>query len=249
MVLVALTAACQTTVEVTLAVSDDGTGEITVAVGLDDDAAAEVGDLTESVLVADLVEAGWTVVGPSVEGDRTWLRATRAFGSPEQAEALLAGVFGAEVMRSVDLRRADGFTDTTWRFDASLDLRGGLASFSDAALAEALDGEPVGESEDAIAERFGSPVDELLALELRVELPGEVVSSTAPDGVWRMAPGDGPVPVSLVAERSDAAPLVWAVAGVVASAVALALVARLAVRWRRGRGDDTDARVDAPAST
>ena len=79
---VVLLSACQIRTEVALDVAEDGSGTVTVSVGLDPDAASRVPGLEEELRIDDLEATGWTVTGPAVEADGfTWVRATKAFAS------------------------------------------------------------------------------------------------------------------------------------------------------------------------
>ena len=56
---------CHVKLQVDTRVDPDGSGVVTVAVGLDADAVSKVGDLRSQLRVDDLKAAGWTVVGPA----------------------------------------------------------------------------------------------------------------------------------------------------------------------------------------
>ena len=76
-------AGCQVKVLVDTKVNRDGSGTITVSVGLDEAALAQVGDLRSQLRVSDLEAAGWKVTGPAHEADGdTWVRASKSFADP-----------------------------------------------------------------------------------------------------------------------------------------------------------------------
>jgi hypothetical protein len=212
--------ACEVATEVTLTVAEDGSGSIDVVVGLDDEALDRVGEPEQLFATADLVDSGWTVSAPTVDdGGFTRVRASRDFGSTNEAEQLLAQVDGAaEVFDEISLVRSDSFTTTTYTFGGVADLSGGLAVFSDPELAAALDGEPLGESVEAIEERFGAPIPELFSLTVTVDLPGEPADGGA--SRWTPELGGEPVTMEATSEITDRTPWVWvgvAVAAVVAA--------------------------------
>jgi hypothetical protein len=193
-VLALLAAACQVQTVVTVDVDQDGSGTVEVAVGLDEEALAEVPDLDDSgsgdvpdvarlVRVEDLEASGWTVAEPSTGDDGvTWIRATKRFGTPEQAEQVLAELTGETgILRDMQVTRSSSFGSDRYRFSGTADLGGGLEAFGDEGLATALDGEPLGEDVAAMEERLGRPLAEMLSLELDVQLPGAGATTWTPE--------------------------------------------------------------------
>lgn len=227
--------ACQVSTDVTLTVAEDGSGTIEVAVGLDDEAVAQIDDIDSLFVTEDLVAAGWDVSPATVDDDKlTRIRVSRAFATPTEAEQLFAQIAGdTGVFEGMSLGRDDSFTTTTYRFEARADLSDGLDLFSDADLTAALDGEPLGESVEAIEERFGAPLAELFSLTVTVDLPGEVVDTSA-DGTtsWTPVVGGDPVAMSATTEVTDRTPLL--LVGVAALSVVSA-VGFVVVRRRRQR--------------
>jgi hypothetical protein len=233
-VLALLAAACQVQTVVTVDVDQDGSGTVEVAVGLDEEALAEVPDLDDSgsgdapdlaqlVRVDDLTASGWAVSEPSTGSDGfTWVRATKPFGTPEQGERVLAELTGESgILRDLQVTRSSSFGSDRYRFTGTADLGGGLEAFGDQGLATALDGEPLGEDVAVMEERLGRPLAEMLSLELDVRLPGAEATS------WTPELGGDPV------EMSTASTLYhWPVLALSAIAV-LCLVALAAVLVRR----------------
>jgi hypothetical protein len=179
-----LAAGCQMQARVTVQMDDDGSGTVEVAVGLDDAALAELPDLDRSgvgdaadltglVRVEDLAAAGWSIGAPEAEGGVTWLRITKPFGTPAEAAQILTELTGPEGgLRDFRLERRRAFGSTEYSFAGSADLSGGIEAFGDAGLAQALDGEPLGEDAAAIEARLGRPLSEMVTLDIAVELPG-----------------------------------------------------------------------------
>lgn len=230
--LVLLTAGCQVDIQVGVDVEPDGTGEVTVAAALDEAAAARVPALADQLEVDDLLAAGWTLTGPTPEADgRTWVRATKAFASPEEAGPVLDEISGADgPFRDLDVRRAPTLLRDEWHLTGTVDLRAGLAAFSDDALRARLDGTDVGLTPDELAAAAGRPLAQALTFRVAVVLPGEVTSN-APGraALWRPVLGEQ---LSLVAKgsRLNPATVGWLAASGVAAVGALVLAVRGARR-------------------
>jgi hypothetical protein len=243
--LVALTTvACEVQSSVEVVVDEDGAGTIEAAVGLDADAlgrlpdldgdgVTDAKDLATLVRVDDMRAAGWSVDEPAEDGGVTWVRASKPFGTPEEAVAVLSEVTGAEgALRDLELQRSTGFGETSYDFTGTLDLSGGLEAFGDAGLAQALDGEPLGEDAAAIEQSLGQPLADTFTMDFRLRLPGEVDPGTGElsgaDVVW--SPELGEEAEDLEASSTDRDTTVLALVGAaVVSGVLLVivLVARL----------------------
>jgi hypothetical protein len=247
--LVALsTVACEVQSTVEVVVDDDGAGTVEAAVGLDADALGKVPDLDANgvsdaadlaalVRVDDMRAAGWTVDEPAAEDDGlTWIRATKPFGTPDEAVAVLSEVTGAEgALRDLELTRSTSFGETSYDFTGTLDLSGGLEAFGDAGLAEALDGEPLGEDAAAIEQDLGQPLADTFTLDLRLRLPGDVDPGTGElsgaDVVWSPDLGAEAEPLEASSTARDMTVLAFAGAAVVSGILlVLLLVFRLVRR-------------------
>ncbi len=234
-------AGCQVRTEVGLQVHEDGSGVVTVAVGLDADAVERVGRLEDEVRLDDLVATGWEITGPTEEADGfTWYRASKPFSTPEDAARVLTEVSGANgPFQRFAVTRERSFARTTYGFEGSVDLSGGLEQFGDDALAVSLDGEPLGEDIAAIEERIGAAIDEAFRIRIAVRLPGDVTSTNAPTraangAVWQprlSEPGviEMRAESEVVRTRSIVLVAVAVAAGVGALAVAVGFP------WRRRR--------------
>jgi hypothetical protein len=240
LLLVVLATACQVRTTVTVDVADDGSGTVEVAVGLDADALGRLpdldgdgvsgaADLAALVRDDDLVADGWTVAEPGAEPDAdgtTWLRVTRAFGTPEEADQILAELTGpAGALRDLHLTRSESFGRTQFELMGTADLSGGLEAFGDEGLAAALDGEPLGEDAAAIEARFGQPLADMFTFEVTARLAGDETTWSAPLG------GE---PVALSADTTVVDWPVLILAAVAALSL-VALVVVLAVRAVRTR--------------
>jgi hypothetical protein len=247
--LVAGASACQVHTTVGVEVAADGSGTVDVTVSLDDEALARIpdadgdgvtgsGDLTALVRVDDLEAAGWTVVfltaeesagsddaGSAPDGAVS-VRASRAFGTPEEADRILAELTGSSgVLRDLRVTRRESFGRTELGFSGTADLSGGLEAFGDAGLAAALEGEPLGEDVAAIEARIGQPLADAFTVEIRSRLDDD-------ETTWTPRLGDGPLDLAAASTRYDEPVLVLTGVAVVAL---VALVVLLLVRLIRGR--------------
>jgi hypothetical protein len=232
-------AACEVRTTVTVDVEDDGSGTVEVAAGLDaealgelpdldDDGTSDAADLAALVRTDDLQAAGWSVSDPDTDGDgTTWIRVRRPFGTPEEADEILAQLTGPDgALRDMHVRREHGFGRTTYELTGTADLSAGLEAFGDEGLAAALDGEPLGEDAAAIEARIGRPLADAFRLSIVADLPGEATT-------WSPRLGDPPLAMeaeSQVVDGGVVALLTLAVLCVVA------LVALLVLRLLRARG-------------
>lgn len=249
--------ACQVRSTVTVDVDDDGSGTVEVAVGLDGEAVARLPDLDRDgastaadlaalLRVDDLEAVGWDVTVPSggdaePDGDGyVWARASKAFGTPDEAGQVLAEVTGPDgPLRDVEVRRDEGFGHTRYRFEGTADLSGGLEALGDEGLAGALGGEPLGEDAAAIEAELGQPLSEVFTLEVVAELPGAIstggsarASTRSSSATWTPELGGAPVAMEATGTVRDWPVLV--LAGV-AVACAVGLLVLLVGRLRRRR--------------
>jgi uncharacterized protein len=250
MVLVALvTTACQVRSTVAVDVTEDGSGTVEVGVGLDADAVARLPDLdgdgrrTAADLAAlvrsdDLRDAGWEIGEPADAADGgdglVWIRATKRFGTPTEADRVLAEITGpGGPLRDLTVEREDAFGRTQFRFQGTADLSGGLEAFGDEGLAAALDGEALGQDSAAIEQELGQPLADMFSLEIAADLPGGGSSGAT----WSPRLGGGPVEMEATGTVRDWPVLALAaLAGSCALALVILLLVRLARRDRRRKG-------------
>jgi hypothetical protein len=250
--LVLLASACQVRTQVRVTAEEDGSGTVDVAVGLDaealervpdldDDGTSGVADLAALVRTEDLEAAGWHVAEPTEAGSElTWIRVSKEFDTPEEANAILAELTGREgPLRNLTLERSTGFASTSLSFSGTADLSGGLESFGDAALAQALDGEALGEDAAQIEQRLGQQLAEAFRLDVIVDLPA---------GTTRWTPRLGAEPEALEATASvrDWPVLIFTALAVLLVLAAIVTAARL-VLPTLGSGADPG-RAPSPAS-
>ena len=230
-------AGCQLRVQVGVTVKDDGSGTISVGVGLDDDALRRAGTLQ----LGDLLATGWTVTGPTVEKDGLhWVRATKPFANADEAATVAAEIAAkGGPFKDFAVVRHQGFATTRYRFTGTVDFSAGLKTFGDQDLAAQLDGEPLGESIAAIEKRLGDSIDRLVQVEVAVRLPGRV-SSNAPlqasnGAKWKPGIGDGAVQLEASGEKRNVGVLVWSGLAIAAAVALVVLLIVRTVRWRRRR--------------
>ena len=215
-------AGCEVRTTVTVDVADDGSGSVEVATGLDADALGRVPDLLE--------EAGWSVAAPEADGDgTTWLRVTRPFATPAEADRILAELTGPTgALRDLHVSREHSFGRTEYGFSGTADLSAGLEAFGDEGLAAALDGEPLGEDAAAIEARIGRPLADAVLLDVTARLAGE-------ETTWSPRLGDPPLAMAAENTVVDTGVVVLvAVAGLCVVALVALLVVRVVRGARRG---------------
>lgn len=226
------TAACQVTLAAGIDVARDGSGRVSAGLGLDADAAQELGDPVTALWVDDLRQAGWDVEGPRSEDGLTWIRASKPFADPEQAAAVLAELNGPDgPFRDFRIVRTKSLTRSRTTFTGTLDLSGGLAGLSDPDLTTALDDVDLGLDLEGLRRRFGDALARTVSVQVTVGLPGEMTTNaTARDGdraLWAPELGET-VRLEASSEAFRVDPLLAAAAGavLVVLIVLLVLVAR-----------------------
>lgn len=244
LVLAAL-AGCEVRTELNVTVEEDGSGQLELAVALDDEAVARRPDLLEELDLSDLAGTGWDVTGPAEEADgATWIRARHDFGTPEELGVLVDEVAGEDgPFQDFSLTREDAFAERRYRFDGTVDFTAGAGALAeDPELAAALDAEPI----ELLEQRLGAAIDEMVQVQVAVRMPGSVESNArtqASNGaVWQPSVVEREI-VDLRATSTVSRPerLVWAgVAAVAAFALVLYLLIRAAA-WRRARRRATPA--------
>lgn len=244
LVLVAALVGCRVQTEVVVDVAEDGSGTVSVGVGLDPDATSRVPDVAAALRVDDLRAAGWDVTAPRVEDDgHTWVRASKPFADPDGFAAVMGELTGPEgALRDFALTEERSFARTTWEVTGTVDLAGGLEAFTDADLAELLGGEPLGASVEELEADLGEPLADVFTL---------LVSVTMPDGSeTTVEPVLGePEPVAISGSATIWRPDTLVFAGVAAVAALLLLVVAVIgpiVRLRRKRALRPRGRHAAP---
>jgi MYXO-CTERM domain-containing protein len=231
-VVVIALAGCQVRVAVDTHVERDGTGVLTVGIGLDDKALSRIGDLDQQVRVGDLTAAGWEVGRAERSSDGlTWLRATKRFGSIDELNRALAELTGEPAMvRDFRLTEEDAATAVVHRLTGTVDATRGMAAFTDAQLGARLGGDPVAARVAGIEMEEGKKVADMVTIDVTAALGGE--------GQVRRARLDDRAPLNVEVVARDAKPPTSVGGGAPLGTMALAgvlVVAMLAAVRQRFR--------------
>ncbi len=230
---------CDSRIDVTVDVEEDGSGVVQVEVELDDAATTEIIDLgTVGLALGDLDDAGWTTDAPQrLETGGLLLSASKGFGTAAQLDDIMQEISGdADLFADFELDRTKAFARVDYAIRGSINPTG-LELFGDPELVATL-----GRSIEDLATRYQASASDV-TVSLRVELPGdptlieestgEAVSS---DGgttrVWETTlDAASTVDVSVASSARTVTALVWrgiaVVAAVLAALVLLGQMLRL----------------------
>lgn len=235
--------ACKVDGTVSVDVSPDGSGIVTVEVQVDSDAAKQIGDPAKAIRSADLSKAGWRVGKPVVDSKSGafTIGASRTFDSGDELGEILADIgrgSDGPLVSGVSLEVEDGFARTDYRFAARMKSTSGLADLSDPALTEALGGLPLGRTPEELT-AAGVTSKGIGTLRLRVRLPGGLKHHTGQkvgDSVEWSAPigADSAIDERMVVTSTSRQAQILAMryVGLAAVVVAIALAAVGTVRRR-----------------
>jgi len=222
---------------------ENGSGDVTIRIGLDDDAIKKAPDFATALKTDDLTAHGWSVSGPVKQTDGfTYFTVTKAFATPAEADVIFKEISGdAGPFRDFSITRARSFARTKFNFSGTVEFARGLESFSDSDLAERLDNKPLGDDIKAIEQRINDTLDNVFQINITVRLPGSV-SSNAPgqfaNGARWQPKLSEPAPVTLTASSSSTR---WlsVIGAAVAVVCGIGLLVGLPLVWviRRRRGD------------
>lgn len=207
-------ASCNVDGTVSLEVRPDGSGQVAVTITADSDVVAAAPELAADLRTADLVEAGWQVQGPEptdTGGLRVVLR--RPFDTPAEATAVLASLNGDKgPLRAVSVARSGKNTNSTWTLSGELVVNGGLEAFIDNQTLELLGAAPYAGDVRAAGLDLGAAV----TLRFTADLPGDIESTTAPQGdgrlEWRIPMDGSTTDIATVTKNLDIAATVAGVA-------------------------------------
>jgi hypothetical protein len=167
--------ACRVDIHVGVKLNTNGSGVVTVKMGVDDDTLAREPGIAGEVRTDDLKIAGWQVVGPAKgEGGLTWLTLTKPFANAKQATEILNEISGsAGIIRKAVLGYSAPFGRIESSFSATIDPSGGINSFADGDLVAALGGGRPLDPQLKSLEAEGKSLDQILHLTVSVQLPGD----------------------------------------------------------------------------
>lgn len=224
-------AGCQVDIELDVDANLDGSGTVALAVGLDADAVARLGDPATAIALGDLDGTAWEVSPPEVDAEGvTWLRARRGFDDPAGLTAALNEVAGVNgPLSGTSLTIDDGWFTTTGQLRGIVNLAGGLAPYTDPDLEATTGWAGLDGLVDQVEADLGTPIAELFDVTVRWTLGGE-------SAVITPALGDPPVVVGLTASEPNTGRRIGTgvAAGVVVVGAVTALVVWLVRRRRRG---------------
>ncbi len=175
---VALLSACRLDVAVEVTMQPDGTGVVTVDAIADPELVAQVPDLVGDLRLDDAEANGWVIEGPTEQANGSVrISLTHPFSSAEELATVLNSIgpplYDMQAARTTALDDDGDPGPTTNAIDGRLVLPDGFASFADQDLVDAVGGQPF---EEQLAASGLTP-DEAMSFVMRVDLPGELVSS------------------------------------------------------------------------
>jgi hypothetical protein len=244
-VVVLACAGCRLDVGVDITMAANGTGTVTVTAVADSQLVTTAPSAFADLRLDDVRQAGWSVTGPTRNPDGSLtLTLVKPFATPAEATSILAelnGPNGPLHGLTVGIDRSFALVASTLAGQAQ--LTGGLAAFSDAALAQALGSPP-------LANVVAQPVDEVLGLTVTARFAGSVADADgaiAPDRQsveWRPSLADGvSTPMNARFELVDqgardarrTSRLAWGALAIYLGAILLTALAVLFVLRRRRR--------------
>jgi hypothetical protein len=244
-VVVLVCAGCRLDVGVDITMAANGTGNVTVTAVADPQLVATAPSAFADLRLDDVRQAGWSVTGPTRNSDGSLtLSLAKPFATPAEATSILAELNGPNgPLRGLTVGIDRSFALVASTLSGQAQLTGGLAAFSDAALAQALGSPP-------LANLVAQPVDQILGLTVTAHFAGSVVSADgaiAPDHQsveWRPSLADGvSTPMNARFELVDqgardarrTSRLAWGALAIYLGAVVLAALAVFIVRRHRRR--------------
>ena len=234
---------CQLRGVVDIGLKSDGSGTVTVRVGLDAQAVERVGDL-KTIRTADIAAGGWTLEPINTQPDAdgwVWIVAAKPFSDRASLNAVLGELSNDQKLFSdFKVEVLDGFAETTYTLTGTIDATGGMEQFTDAQATALLDGLPLGRTPEELAADLGEgqPLPEI---SLNVTMPGTAIKppANASKGVTgnvrtftTVIGAPEPLNVSVTSTITETRPRQVLIAGAVL--IGLAAVSTIVI-WRRGR--------------
>lgn len=215
LVLLIALSACQARTTVDVDLNQNGTGQVSATVLLDQEAMDRVPDLGKKLRVEDLKDAGWHIDGPKKHDGETVVTAKHGFASVDEASELIGQL--SSIFKNFELKETRSFTKVSYEIKGSLDMTKGVESFGDDELKQRF-GSPLGIDVAEIQNATGVNWQESFPVELNVNLPNGQKKFVAKYG--------NVVPVQVSASSSNPRPLLLLIfAGVlVVAAIVVAVV-------------------------
>ena len=223
--IVLLVGGCRLSADVLVRVDPDGSGEVTVTLVLDREAAERLGP-ADQLDVEDLELRGWRVDAPVIGDDGLTVVARRPFAAPEDLAPLLEDITGPDgPLGDVQLRVESSQLGTEYQLAGALTSTGDPAVVSDPELTALLGGLPLGRTPEELA-AVGADRPDAATLTLRVVLPG------ADEAQWSV-PLTGGQPASVVVDESSNVLSTTRIVGLLAVVGLLVAAVVVALRSRR----------------
>jgi hypothetical protein len=223
--IVLLVGGCRLSADVLVRVDPDGSGEVTVTLDLDREAAERLGP-ADQLDVEDLELRGWRVDAPVIGDDGLTVVARRPFAAPEELAPLLEDITGPDgPLGDVQLRVESSQLGTEYQLAGALTSTGDPAVVSDPELTALLGGLPLGRTPEELA-AVGADRPDAATLTLRVVLPG------ADEAQWSV-PLTGGQPASVVVDESSNVLSTTRIVGLLAVVGLLVAAVVVALRSRR----------------
>lgn len=232
-------AGCRVDATVDVEVTDDGSGTVSVEAVFDEAASQTLGGadgIAEQLFVSDLAAAGWAITRPEVGPDgATRIVASKDVPDRDQFQTVLDEIAGPGVFRNVAIETTDAFAEHRQSLSFDIDLGRGWDLFSDAGVAEALEGEPFGVPIEQLTD--GQPIDEIIGVTVNASVVGDDGESPSA-ATYAPRFDESPVEVRLEAlvEQSTAVLLRW-IAYAVGSLFVLSLLLAITGLWLERRAD------------
>lgn len=199
-----LCTACRVDVNVDVAMKADGSGVVTLTAVADADIVKQAPGLGTDLRFDDLEAAGWVIAGPAptpTGGMQVTL--SHPFQTPAQGTALLADLNGpGGPLTGLTLARVRNSNSTTYSFNGTLQVTGGLDAFTDPDLLAAVGATPY-TSQLAAANVQPSAA---IGITVRATLPGRVQSNSAGSGAglaWTVPFDGSAVTVAAATQQND----------------------------------------------
>jgi hypothetical protein len=208
---------CQATARVTVTMNGAGAGSVAVALVLDHQAAARIGDVGSLLAVGDLQRQGW-VLDPAVTSADGSVTATlhHSFANVASGQSLLDELGPVHL----SLSRTRTLLGSRDRVSGVIDLHQGVDAFADTALASTIGAASLASALDQL-HAAGAAVPSI-TVEVVARLPGHTAT-------WSATPGQTQ-PVATSGSARNVAAVLW----LAAAALLLIAAAVLSVRLLTG---------------
>ena len=173
LVLVPILSACRIDLVLDVVLDADGSALVDFTIRADADVMAHV-DI-EDIDLAGISGTGWSMTGPTSDVNGASVTLSKPVPSAELLDDVIGQLDRGRFFREVAFVIDNGLGETSYEFELTIDPQVTAADFSDADLAELLDGERFGELTTVLEERAGNSLDETLHVSARVVMPDEVV--------------------------------------------------------------------------